>query len=45
MGDVAVEEDILIVLWDDRWSEEEIEIPIYWENSRRHYFEREEEEE
>ena len=43
-GEVAVEEDICIDSWENRWLEEEIEIPIQWENSRRHYFEREEEE-
>ena len=44
-GEGAAKEDICIVLWDDHWLEEEIEIPIQWENHRRHYFERLEEEE
>ena len=44
-GELAVEEDIRIVTWDESWLEEEIEIPIQWKNHRRHHIERLEEEE
>ena len=44
-GEGATEKDIHIVLWDNRWLEEEVETPIQWENHRRHYFERSEQEE
>ena len=44
-GEVAVEEDSCIVTWDENWLKEEIEIPIQWENHRRHQIERSEQEE
>ena len=44
-GEVAVEEDIHIVTWDNRWLAEEIGLPIHWENHRRHHIARSEEEE
>lgn len=43
-GEVAVEEDIYIVPWDESWLEEEIVLPIHWENHRRHIIARLEEE-
>ena len=44
-GEAAAEEDICIVPWDARWLEDEFEPTIQWENHRRHYIVRLEQEE